>query len=278
MSHDPVPVLSKGMASEDRSQSSSPKGSEEICEQTGERLFLAGEYVAPGEYVEMETNRCIALTAPGFLPARFDGHVACYRLARPGLPETSDLALVLRQAQFQRLVAQTHTRLYNFAHRALNHPQDAEDVTQEALTRAWTHFETFDPRYSFEAWIFRIASNILIDQSRRRKRRQEISLDAAAAHADENEGLGCLELADSTSDPREILMSKEISAELQWAMRSLPPVHRTTLLQVAQQRSYAQIASTMNCPEGTVRSRVHRARRMLRRTLQERTCNEYASK
>ena len=198
-------------------------------------------------------------------------------LARRGSGETGDAALAQRQAQFQSFAAQTYPRLYNFARRALNNPHDAEDVTQEALTRAWAHFETFDPRCSFEAWIFRIASNILIDQSRRRKRRQEISLDTPAVHTEANEDLGCLELADNASDPRAILMAKEISVELQWALRSLPPVHQTILLQVAQQRSYAQIATTMNCPEGTVRSRVYRARVMLRRTLKERTSCEYAN-
>lgn len=241
-------------------------------------MFLAGDYVAPGEYVEMETNRRIALTAPGFLPARLDGRVACYRLTRRGQGETADRALALRQAQFQYFAAQTHTRLYNFARRAMNNPQDAEDVTQEALTRAWTHFETFDPCCSFDAWVFRIASNLLIDQSRRRKRRQEISLDAPVLRSEENESLGCLELADSTSDPHERLMAKEISAELKGAMRSLPPVHQAVLLQVAQQRSYAQIALAMNCAEGTVRSRVYRARVLLRRTLNERTCHEYTNK
>ncbi len=277
MSQTRVSMLSKGIAGEDKTQSSRPKASEDTCDQTGERLFLAGEYVAPGEYVEMETNRRIALPGPGFLPARLDGHVACYRLARRGLGGTGDMALARRQAQFQCLAEQTHKRLYNFARRALNNPQDAEDVTQEALTRAWTHFETFDPRYSFDAWIFRIAGNILIDQSRRRKRRQEISLNVPAARSEENEGLGCMELADSASDPHESLMAKEISAELKWALRSLPPLHQTILLQVAQQRSYAQIALAMNCPEGTVRSRVYRARVMLRRTLKERTFHEYAN-
>lgn len=188
-----------------------------------------------------------------------------------------DLALVRRQAQFLRFAAPTRQRLYSFVRRALNNPQDAEDVTQEALTRAWVHFETFDPRCSFDAWIFRIAGNILIDQSRRRKRRQEISLDAPAARSEENEGSGCLELTDSTSDPHESLMAKEISAELQWALRSLPPVHQATLRMLAQQCSYAQIAHALDCPEGTVRSRVYRARVLLRRTLQERTSHEYAN-
>ncbi|MDF2435231.1 MAG: hypothetical protein JWP44_4862, partial [Mucilaginibacter sp.] len=52
----------------------------EICEETGDRLFRPGDYVAPGEYVEVETRRRILVTSPDFLPARLDGHVGCYRL------------------------------------------------------------------------------------------------------------------------------------------------------------------------------------------------------
>jgi RNA polymerase sigma-70 factor (ECF subfamily) len=239
----------------------------EVCEVTGERLFRAGEYAAPGEYVESETGRRLILASPDFLPARLDGRVACYRLMRRGQRETEEQRLLQRQAQFQRLAAKMYPRLYNFARRTRGNLQDAEDITQETLARAWTHFESFDPSRSFEAWVFRIAGNLIIDQSRRRKHHQEISLDAPVAFQEGDEEVSRPELADHTRDPENCLMAKEVSAELQSALLSLPSLHQTTLLLVAQQRSYEQIARAFDCPVGTVRSRVYRARVMLRRNL-----------
>jgi hypothetical protein len=54
----------------------------EVCEETGMELFRAGDYVAPGAYIEIEMRRCITLASPDYLPARLDGKVAWYRLAR----------------------------------------------------------------------------------------------------------------------------------------------------------------------------------------------------
>jgi RNA polymerase sigma-70 factor (ECF subfamily) len=190
---------------------------------------------------------------------------------RRGRGETAESTLARRQAQFQVFVARTRQRLYRFALHTLGNPQDAEDVTQEALTRAWTHFEAFDPQRSFEAWVFRIANNLMIDRNRRLRRRKEISLDGPAAGLSEYEGMWGPELSDSGSNPQNHLMAKEVSAELQFALRSLPPLHQATLLLVVQERSYEQIARTLDCPVGTVRSRVHRARAMLQRNLKART-------
>ena len=169
------------------------------------------------------------------------------------------------------------TRLYSFARRALNNPQDAEDVTQEALTRAWTHFETFDPRCSFDAWVFRIASNLLIDQSRRRKRRQEISLDAPVARSEENEGSGCLELADSTSDPHERLMAKEISAELNGRCVPCRPFIRPYPSGGAAALVCADRPCACTAPrEPSVRACIGRAS-CCGELCNERTCHEYAN-
>ncbi|HLK58217.1 MAG TPA: RNA polymerase sigma factor [Chthonomonadaceae bacterium] len=241
----------------------------EICDTTGEPLFRAGEYVEPGEYVEIEIGRSVTLTSPDFLPARLDGHVACYRRVRRSQGETGEQKLVQRQAEFQEMTAQIRLRLYHFALRAMGNTQDAEDVTQETLARAWSHFEAFDNGRSFEGWIFQIARNLMIDMNRRRRRRQEISLDAPAASMDGNADVCCAEISDSRGDPQGLLMDKQISPELQSALRSLPPYYQASLLLLVQQRSYVEIARMFDCPVGTVRSRVHRARVLLQRRLKE---------
>jgi RNA polymerase sigma-70 factor, ECF subfamily len=187
---------------------------------------------------------------------------------------TATPTLAQRQAQFQVCTTRTRQRLYNFARRTLGNSQDAEDVTQEALARAWMHFETFDHHRSFEAWVFRIASNLMIDHNRRRRRRPEISLEVSAACMEENEGVFSAEPSQHTGDPQDTLIAKEINAELLSTLYTLPPIHRATLLLVAQEFSYDQIATTLNCPVGTVRSRVHRARVMVQRHLKARTSHE----
>jgi RNA polymerase sigma-70 factor (ECF subfamily) len=242
---------------------------QETCEKTGERLFLAGEYVAPGEYIEVTTTRRVILTYPDFLPARLDGQVGCYRLAPLAWGEPVERTLAQRQGQFQLLTAPMHRRLYNFARRSMGNAQDAEDVTQETFVRAWAHFEGFDLRRPFEAWVFRIAKNLILDQIRHRKYRQEVSLNSTAASLDGTEGTCHPELFDSANDPQECLMAHEISAELEIALRSLSPVYRAPLLLAAEQRSYEEIARDLDCPIGTIRSRLSRARRMLRQNLSE---------
>lgn len=246
----------------------------EVCEETGEPLFRAGDYAAPGEYIEVETRRHVTLLSPDFLPACMEGQTACYRLLRRNWRETGAQALAEKQTRFHALVAHSHKRIYHFVQRHLGNAQDAEDLMQEALTRAWTHFESFNPQRSFEAWVYRIASNLVIDQVRRRRRRQEFSLDAPATDLEGNEHECRSELADSTGDPENCLMANEISESLQFALRSLPPIHRKTLLLVAQQHSYEQIAGVLDCSIGTVRSRVYRARVMVQRNLKESTPHE----
>ena len=250
---------------------------QDFCPETGERWFRAGEYAAPGEYIEIETRRPVILRAPDFLPARLDGRTAVYRLTWEGARNTEEMTLARKQAQFQIFAAQTQTRLFHFARRVLGNTQDAEDVTQETLARAWGHFDAFDAQRPFDAWVFRIACNLMIDMGRRRSPGQMLSLDAPAPRrkaGEGNESALLLEIADSAGDPAFRLMRAEINANLQFALCSLPPVYRATLLLLAQQQSYQQIARACDCSIGTVRSRAHRARVLMRRILQEVTLYE----
>jgi RNA polymerase sigma-70 factor, ECF subfamily len=222
-----------GFVNDDGAQLHRPTSDQgtEVSEETGERLFRTGEY-----------------------------------MAGPGLAQ--------RQARFQSYVAGTRQRLYRFALHTLGNSQDAEDITQEALTRAWTHFETFDPQGSFDAWVFRITRNLMIDRNRRCRRRPEISLEASAVCLEENDGGWGGEMSLSISNPQDCLIAKESRAELMSTLNTLPSIHQATLLLVAQEYSYEQIATALNCPVGTVRSRVHRARVMVQRHLKAKVSYE----
>ena len=146
--------------------------------------------------------------------------------------------------------------LYTLAFRLTADRQDAEDLVQETLLRVRRGLRTYQPG-SMEGWLTRIATNCFIDQSRRRRRRPEVPLAddpdrdlAAAPGADDD------------------LLATSISADVQAALMALPVEYRVpvVLCDVAG-RSYEEIAETLSIPLGTVRSRIHRGRSLLRKAL-----------
>ena len=152
-------------------------------------------------------------------------------------------------------VARDHGRfLYNVAYRLAGNDHDAQDLVQEALIRVRKGLERYEPG-SLEGWLARIVTNVFLDEVRRRKRRP-----ADALPDDPDRVLPGAPGADE--------VSTELSVEVQAALASLPPEFRVpvVLCDVADQ-SYEQIASALGVPIGTVRSRLHRGRRMLRAAL-----------
>ena len=146
--------------------------------------------------------------------------------------------------------------LYTLAFRLTADRQDAEDLVQETLLRVRRGLRTYRPG-SMEGWLTRIATNCFIDQTRRRRRRPEVPLD------DDNDR--DLRAAPGADDD---LLATSISADVQAALMALPPEYRVpvVLCDVAG-RSYEEIAETLSVPLGTVRSRIHRGRSLLRRAL-----------
>ena len=152
-------------------------------------------------------------------------------------------------------VARDHGRfLYSVAYRLAGNADDAQDLVQEALIRVRRGLERYEPG-SLEGWLARIVTNVFLDEIRRRRRRPTSALP---------------------DDPERVLpvtagadeMSQVLSADVQSALASLPEEFRVpvVLCDVADQ-SYEQIAKTLGVPIGTVRSRIHRGRRLLRAVL-----------
>ncbi len=168
------------------------------------------------------------------------------------------------EARFEQQVSQVRQKVYHLAYRMLGNQSDAEDVTQDTFLRAWVHYASYDPDRSFDGWVLRIAVNLCIDLQRRRKRRQHLPLEAFFTDGLETETF-CRELADSSNDPAERLRMQARHSDLFEGLRSLPVTYRHCLLLLIRQYSYPEIAAILGCPLGTVRSRVHRARAILRR-------------
>ena len=153
-------------------------------------------------------------------------------------------------------VARTHGRfLYNVAYRLTGNDDDAYDLVQEALLRVRKGLETYQPG-SLEAWLSRIVTNVFLDEVRRRRRRP-----VAALPEDPERLLPSSPGADEATD--------RLPDDVQVALRRLPEDFRTAVVLCdVVGLSYEEIADALSVPVGTVRSRIHRGRRLLRAALQ----------
>ena len=169
--------------------------------------------------------------------------------------------------QFEQLFKRSRRRAYKLAYSLTGNVTEAEDLTQDAYVRAWHHFDRYDSSRSFEGWLFSIMTNRAIDLQRRKKRVLMHSLDMLVQNEKDGRPLSH-EFAAPDSDPVAIVLGSMLDEGLDRAMAALSEEYRRIILLCdVEQRSYQEIADTMQCPLGTVRSRIHRGRRLLRRNL-----------
>jgi RNA polymerase sigma-70 factor (ECF subfamily) len=154
-------------------------------------------------------------------------------------------------------VAREHGRfLYSVAYRLTGNHDDAQDLVQEVLLRVRRGLTTFTPG-SLEGWLSRITTNAFLDEVRKRKRRP---LDVVPDLPDAVVG--------ADGDPEVALAAVRLPEEVQQALAALPPDFRApVVLCDVVGLDYAEIAETLAIPPGTVRSRIHRGRALLRRAL-----------
>lgn len=171
------------------------------------------------------------------------------------------------QQQFERLVQRSRRRAYNHAYRLTGNAADAEDITQDAYLRAWHNFGSYNANRSFEGWLFRIITNRALDLYRHAQRVRNYSLEAPKVLDTEGNSV-TYEHADTTANPELIVLGSILEEGLGIALLRLPSDYRETILLCdVEQCTYQEIAERMQCAQGTVRSRVHRARRLLRSYL-----------
>lgn len=157
-------------------------------------------------------------------------------------------------------VARSHGRfLYTVAYRLTGDHDDAQDLVQEVLLRVRRGLPTYRPG-SMEGWLSRIATNAFLDDMRRRRRRPVSALPAQPEHADR-----VLPAHQSADDA---LAAQTLPDHVQAALLRLPDEFRAAvvLCDVAG-LSYQEIADALEVPVGTVRSRIHRGRALLREAL-----------
>jgi RNA polymerase sigma-70 factor (ECF subfamily) len=165
---------------------------------------------------------------------------------------------------FNELVLTYQNQVFNLAYRIMSDPASASDATQDAFIKAYRKLGTFRGG-SFRSWLLRIVTNRCYDELRRRKRRPTTSWDD---FGDMNEEFNPA-LIDESESPEDQAQRVELAEFLQEAIATLPAHQRVVLvLSDVEGMSYADIASTVNIPVGTVKSRLARARTALRDILQ----------
>ena len=171
------------------------------------------------------------------------------------------------QSAFEALVKANQAMAYQLAYRMTGNPEDAADLTQEAFLNAWRGLSAFDGRASFSTWLYRLTSNACIDFLRREKRR--VSLSMTLEDEEDEEGRQA-QLPDSRYSPERELEKKEAAEAVRRGLAALSDEHREVLvLRELGGLSYTEIAQTLSLEEGTVKSRIARARLALREFLQK---------
>lgn len=171
-----------------------------------------------------------------------------------------ELVLNGDQDVFSVLVERYKDAVQNLAYRMLNNVTEAEDVTQETFVRAYTQLATYKPAHKFSTWLLSIASHLSIDQLRRRR---FLALPL--------EDVPFLEwIVDAGTGPEQSALRGEQQDEIQHYLQHLPSKYRAVIvLRYWHDFSYEEIATALNLTPALVKARLHRARELLARYMQQ---------
>jgi RNA polymerase sigma-70 factor (ECF subfamily) len=172
-----------------------------------------------------------------------------------------------KRTDFERQAMAHVDSLYGAAYRLTRNPRDAEDLVQDSLLRAYRFWDSFQQDSNCKAWLLRIVTNTFINEYQRKKRSREI-LDAASAEQNATDGVLVHANAHDKQSPERALVERSVSDDVQKALDSLPEDFRTAVILCDMQGlSYKEIAEIMECPVGTVMSRLFRGRKLLAAAL-----------
>ncbi len=190
---------------------------------------------------------------------------------QPAVISLSDEDLMSRVAvdderAFTELVRRFEGRVTNLISRVLNDRECADDLAQEVFVRVYVHRRNYRHGSKFSTWLFTIAANLAKNEIRRRVRRRNwFSLDALQETLQDS----FIQLADPTEGHERALEREQLREAIGMAIGTVPEKYRMALvLRDIEGLPYEEIATVLNIPGGTVRSRINRARAMLKRKLQ----------
>ena len=183
-----------------------------------------------------------------------------------------DIELIARarsgdERAFRTLLGKYERAVYSICLRMVRDREEASDLSQESFIKVFNMLERYNPSYAFSSWLFKITSNLCIDYLRKRR----IETYAMDDPIDGEKGEIQRQYEAPDLDPEQEMLKKEKMTRLDDAINALPEHYRIMLVLRHQEHlSYEEIASTLEIPLGTVKARIHRAREMLKSSLQGR--------
>lgn len=168
---------------------------------------------------------------------------------------------------FRTLVERYQHKVTALATGMLRNRDDALDVVQDTFTKAYQSLDRFKGESSFYTWLYRITLNQCIDQQRRSARMPSAPLESAET-PEESPTVNAARADAERDDPLQRVHESEIGQRIRQAISELTPEHRAViLLREVEGLSYEEISRALECPKGTVMSRLHYARRQLQARL-----------
>lgn len=164
---------------------------------------------------------------------------------------------------FEELVKRYEGKVYTVAYRFMGNHADASDLAQEAFIKAFQALTSFRGDSSFATWLYRITANACRDEIRKQHRQKKLSLEEMISH-----GGGSYPVAGTEPSPEESLERWELHDLVQKQLNGLSGDHRLILvMRELQGMSYEEIAASLDCTLGTVKSRLNRARQALKQRV-----------
>ncbi len=171
------------------------------------------------------------------------------------------------ESAFGEIMCRYRSPITNYIYRFLNDYEEAVDLAQETFVRVYFALERYHTEYAFSTYIYRIATNLAISEIRKRKRRKLVSLTGLFQF--DNEEAQDFNPPDEKSLPDEDLIESEQSRTIAKAIATLPEKYRAPIvLRDVEGKSYEEVAAIMELGLGTTKSRISRARKLLREKLE----------
>ncbi len=172
------------------------------------------------------------------------------------------------EAAFAEIVSRYRSPITNYLYRFLNDYEEAVDLAQETFVRVYFAIERYHTDYAFSTYVYRIATNLAISEIRKRKRRKLVSLTGFFQFGDDEEAQD-FSPPDKKILPDEDLIESEQSETIRRAIAALPEKYRAPIiLRDIEEKTYEEVAGILKLGLGTTKSRISRARKLLREKLQ----------
>lgn len=171
---------------------------------------------------------------------------------------------------FSTIVERYEQKVYSLAYRLTGDYDDASDLAQDAFIKVYRNLSQFRGQAAFSTWLYRVVTNVFLDEMRKRKRRPVVAISLDDSIVTE-EGELTRELPSPDPGPEDLSAQREMQQAVRAGMQKLPAEYRVVLiLRDLQGYAYDEIASILDINLGTVKSRISRARLALRKVLEKR--------